>query len=740
MRSAVSSPVLTNRRPIPLQARRDLQAAQVTYQGVTSWIIKDPLALEYYRLQAEQYHVLQLLDGQRSAEQIRAAFQQEFPTQRPTLRDIRQLVADLHHKGLVYSNRPGQGDVLIDRRREKRRQQFLQAIQSVLYIKLPGWDPESTLQRLYPLVRQMFRPSVQVLLVLFVVVSWGLLAVHVEQFQRRLPEFHQFFGWPNLLWLWVTMGAAKMLHELAHGLSCKHHGGECHEIGVALLVFSPCLYCDVSDSWLLADKWKRIRIAAAGMGLELVLSGVALFAWRFTQPGLLHHLCLNVFFVTTLTTVIFNANPLLRYDGYYILSDWLEIPNLRPKADRMLKENFAKHCLGVDAPPDPFMPQTKRAWFVLYSMAAAVYRWFLLFAITFMLYRVLKPYGLKNLGLLLGVFSAVTIVGHLLYHLGKLISAPRSKPMSYRRIAVTLVVAAGTVAAGLLIPVPWHVQAPFVIEPTGIQHVYTSTPGQLAAVYVRPGQRVQQGDVLVRLSHFVKEDGFQRLRTARDVQRIELDLQKALGDPARQELAAQTLRSIETQLIDYEEQLRGLVIVAPCDGIVTEPPEIRPSADDDADKSLHRWQGTPLDARNLGCWLSPRTRLLSIAPEEDYQAVLLIDQADRNDVAAGQNVELKFEHRPGEVYGGMIGEIADGHLEIAPKALSNKYGGDLPTVTDPQGRERLTSVAYQATVPCDHDTALLRPGIRGVARCVVDSRTVGQWMWRFLRRTVHFRM
>ena len=123
------------------------------------------------------------------------------------------------------------------------------------------------------------------------------------------------------------------------------------------------------------------------MMIEVFLSALAALAWWHTQPGLLHHLCLNVFFVTTITTVIFNANPLLRYDGYYILSDLLEIPNLRTKADRMFRDVFSRVCLGIPNPPDPFMPDRGRIWFALFALASAAYRWFLTFTIIFVLYE-----------------------------------------------------------------------------------------------------------------------------------------------------------------------------------------------------------------------------------------------------------------------------------------------------------------------------------------------------------------
>src|SRR5206468_11742270 len=144
----------------------------------------------------------------------------------------------------------------------------------------------------------------------------------------------------NWIYLGGTLAITKVIHEFGHGLSCKHFGGECHEMGVMLLVMTPCLYCNVSDSWMLPNKWHRAAIGAAGMYIELVMASIATFLWWFSEPGLLNNVCLAVMFVCSVTTLVFNANPLMRYDGYYILADLLEIPNLRQKAGQVLSRTL----------------------------------------------------------------------------------------------------------------------------------------------------------------------------------------------------------------------------------------------------------------------------------------------------------------------------------------------------------------------------------------------------------------
>ena len=167
----------STKRPIPLSARTDLTVEDSVYQGETFRVVKDTVALKYFRLKAEQFAVLELLDGQRSLEQIRDAFQREFPTLRPSLAQIRQLITDLHEKGLVHSERSGQGPKLLEQARERRRKQIFAAIKNVLYIRIPGWDPESALRKLYPLTRWVFHPATVAISWLFIAASRILLAV-----------------------------------------------------------------------------------------------------------------------------------------------------------------------------------------------------------------------------------------------------------------------------------------------------------------------------------------------------------------------------------------------------------------------------------------------------------------------------------------------------------------------------------------------------------------------------------
>ena len=735
-----SALVSTTQRPVPLRARKDLEIEQIEYRGVPFPVVKDPVGLKYYRLQPEQYATLILLDGKLSLRDLRDQLLSRFPTLHVTPRDVQGLVTDLHEKGLLYSDRLGQGEQILKKSTKEKWKKVRQTFMNPLYLRLPGWDPEKTLQRIEPWFGWMFTKPAGIILMLFVAASWVFLGVRFDDIRQRLPEFQQFFGWPNLIYLWLTMAAAKILHEFGHGIACKHFGAECHSMGVMLLVFSPTLYCDVTDSWMLKDKWKRIVIGAAGMYFEMILAAFALFIWYSTKPGLLNHLALNVFFISTVTTVIFNANPLLRYDGYYMMSDWLEIPNLRSKATKLLSQTFSYWGFGIETPEDPFMPTSGKHWFVMFAIASSLYRWFVLFAITIFLYTVLKPYRLQSIGIMLAIGSPSSIAFSMGMNFYKMLSRPKQDPISRVKVVITCSLIVALIAAVMLIPFPWYEEAAFYVEPVDVAHVYTAVPGFLDEIHINSGETITAGDSIATLRNPELTDRVIALTYEEKSQEFEPEMYRQLSDEESRSVAERRLDAIREQHLDFEDQLKHLDVVAPISGTIVAPSRrIRPRIEKSKDQ-LVSWHGVPLQKENLGAFLDEQTQLCSVAPTHELRAIVLVSQSDRRDLQVGDVIRLKFDHIAWRVWEGKVVEFSDRHLDFAPPALSNKYGGPLATVTDSEGREELTTPVYQAMVDFETKPDDLKTGMRGVGRFIIAERTLSDWIWRWFRQTFHFRL
>ena len=340
-----------------------------------------------------------------------------------------------------------------------------------------------------------------------------------DVFHSRLPDFHYFFRAQNWMWLALTLCVTKVLHEFGHGLSCKHFGGECHEIGVMMLVLTPCLYCNVSDSWMLPNRWHRAAIGAAGMYVELVLASIACFIWWFSVPGPLNYICLNVMFVSSVSTVMFNANPLLRYDGYYILSDVLEIPNLRQKASTILNRKLGKWCLGLEEPEDPFLPQRQQWLFATYTVASAIYRWVVTFSILYFLNRVFEPYGLKVLGQAIAIGSLYGLLIQPLWNMYKFFRVPGrlGKVKSLRIYATLAVITAAIVGVGF-VPLPSHVYCPLEVQARGAKSVYvwqsTESSKRLSS---NRATRSTKGQLLAQLKNVDVDFDIEKLTGQRNV-------------------------------------------------------------------------------------------------------------------------------------------------------------------------------------------------------------------------------
>ena len=338
--------------------RPDLVIQEQSYLGRQYWVVKDPIALKYYRFEEEEFAILQMLDGRASLEEIQHRFEQQFAPQRIMLQELHQLLGMLHRSALVVSDAPGQGPQLVQRHRERSRRERLAAAGNVLCIRFRGIDPDRSLAWLNRRLGWLFSWPCMSLCLVLALGALLLVTVQFDVFRAKLPAFHEFFGMKNWLWLAVILAITKVIHEFGHGLSCKRFGGECHEMGLMLLVLTPCLYCNVSDSWMLPSKWRRAAIGAAGMYVEIVMASACTFLWWFTQPGLLHFLCLNVMFVCSVSTLLFNANPLLRFDGYYILADVIEIPNLRQKSIHHPPPKIGRLVLGFTRDPRSIFAST----------------------------------------------------------------------------------------------------------------------------------------------------------------------------------------------------------------------------------------------------------------------------------------------------------------------------------------------------------------------------------------------
>jgi len=275
-------------QPIRARARPDLVPVATQHRSHSAVVIKDPVAMKYHRLRPDEYLILSRLDGDVTLAALRDAYERRYAPTKVSLSQLNDLVLRLYRLGLVLSQADGQGDELARRHRNESRQRILQRFSSILFIRFPGVDPAPVLRRLYPVARPLFSPLGLVLGAALIIAAIGTFATTADRFVAELPEMRQWLQLRAVVVLAIVLAATKVVHELAHALVCKHFGGECHEIGPMLLVFTPALYCDTSDSWTFPNRWHRAAVGAAGITAEVLLASAATLLWASSEASLVH--------------------------------------------------------------------------------------------------------------------------------------------------------------------------------------------------------------------------------------------------------------------------------------------------------------------------------------------------------------------------------------------------------------------------------------------------------------------
>jgi putative peptide zinc metalloprotease protein len=745
MPTLAESLVSSTSRALTVRKRPDLKANRQRYQGTGYWVVKEPVGLQYFRFHDEEYYILNMLDGHVSLQQIKDGFEQRFAPQKITFGDLQQFIGMLHRSGLVISNSPGQGKALRERGRKKKNKEMMGKFTNVFALRYRGFDPEKILNAILPWLGWLFTVPALIFFVLLLSTASLLLASQYETVYAKLPSFHQFFAADRWLILAMTMGIVKVLHEFGHGLSCKKFGGECHEIGFMLLVFTPCLYCNVSDSWMLPNKWKRVWIGAAGIYIEMILASFAAFIWWFTEQGTtLNDLCLNIMFLNIVSTVLVNGNPLLRFDGYYILMDALEIPNLRQKATEVLKRWFQQTCLGLELQDDPFLPTRGKFLFGCFTIASVIYRWVVVFSICWFVIKVLEPYGLQAIGRMVACVGFGGLVAQPVIQTWKFCRTPGRLSKVKRAPLLTTLAIFGLIIAGVCyVPLPHHIDCAFEVRPSEAGAVYAGTPGRIEWTVdpnadVRVGDRIavlKNPDLEIRLADLKGEELVASVQLTNLAYRSRDDFALKAQIKTQQEL----LESVQSMVAETEQEIRRLTVLAKRDGFVMPPPS-RPSQEAN-DGRLPGWTGTPLQKKNRGALLTADDVICEIGAANGFEAVLIIDQGNVQLVRVGQTVDLKLDSRRLQTFSGMITERSNEPLASTSLSMSSQTGGDLQTEIDPTtGQVKPRNVSYQARVPLEIGDIPIRPGYRGSAKVNVDPMSLGSRLWRVIAKTFNFEL
>ncbi len=725
------------RKKVRIRMRRDLDIAPQKYEGRTYYVVKDPVSLRYYRFKEQEHFLIDLMDGSTTLDDAQKEYEKRFRPERLTLEDLEGFAQQLLTAGLAQNESPQAGKQLFDRRKKRRRTEWMQTLTNILYIKIPLYDPDKLLSWMLPYLRWIFTFWFLTLSVAVMLAAILLVGTHFEAFREKLPSYHEFFSFKTVVYLWAALAMVKVIHEFGHGLSCKAFGGEVHEMGALFLVFSPCLYCNVSDAWTLPSKWKRIIISAAGIYVEFMIACIATFIW-WNSPAhpFINNLALSLMVVCSVSTFVFNANPLMRYDGYYVLADWLEIPNLRDRSNRFLQRLVMDYCLGIEVQPEMYMALWRRVLFVVYAIVSYIYRWVITFSILYFMSQFLKPYKLGVVSGMLACGAAGSLVGWPLYRLGKnLHKRGRLPDMKSGRVTLSALALTAVILFIFLVPLPVsrvRQLALVQVQEGYVERAVVPMTGILDQLYVRDGDRVEKGQVLAEFRSLDKENELEDAKTQREIYAKQKEIltgaaeQSNLNEEEKQQLASRIANAVseyeryDTLAQALRDQLRGLTLTAPCAGIVMSPPHT-----DEVGKLYEK--GAQIcsigDPQHLRVWMP-------VSPAE-YR-LIKGDLREKLDQDEDLLVDIRVHGRAERVWHGKLkrSQLPEAEAKEIPLALTNKAGGNVavkptskPDHYIPQSQQYLVGIAI-----LDSDDAIW-PGTMAQVKVHCRWRTTAWWAW-----------
>ncbi|MDB6138221.1 MAG: peptidase, partial [Verrucomicrobiaceae bacterium] len=544
--------------PRCIRLRPGVEMFAQQFRGQRWYVVRDAMSGKFFRIRPAAYQFICELERGATvgdAWDRRLGIDAENV---PGQGEVVRLLSQLHRAGLIRSDVEGDVDPLARAFVAERHQEAVQRWSSILFFRQALWNPDAFLRKTLPAVRW--------------IISWAgllawvaLLAIGISQVIENWTAFsadgNGLLGAKNLAWMYLVMIVVKAAHEMGHGYVCRRFGGEVPEMGVMLLMFNPLPYVDASSATALRSKWKRITVGGAGMVVELAIAAIAAIIWAHTGTGMVHALAYNAVVAASVVTLLFNANPLLRYDGYHMLSDWLEVPNLQGRSSEQALYLLERWGFGLKRASSPGETRTESLWLTTYFIASWFYRLVMMIGI---LLVVSQHYMV--LGVILAVlFGFMWVLLPVFKSVGYLLNSPRLATCRPRAIGVTFVLVGGALFFLCLIPMPYHFRADGVIRADPFSRVYTGADGQLVKLLVQSGRFVVKGQPLAELVNeelgheFAQLAGEQALANARA--RLSLD-----ENPSHYASMKTYFQALAVRRAKLEDERAALIVRAPCEG------------------------------------------------------------------------------------------------------------------------------------------------------------------------------
>ena len=681
--------------------RTHAQIHRQRFRGQVWYVLQDHQTGRFHRLSPAANLIACLMDGRRTMAEIWQQVADRLGEDQPTQDETIQLLAQLYRADLLLGDSPPDMAELTHRGESGRVRQLLLRIRNPLAMRFPLLDPDRLLTLTLPMVRPLFT-TVGFLLWLALVVAGGALAVlHWDQLTANV--YDRVLTAENILILVLVYPFVKAIHELGHGYATKRWGGEVHEIGIMLLVLFPVPYVDASAASAFQSKRRRAIVGGIGIMVEMALAAAAMIVWVTVEPGLVRAIAFNVMLIGGVSTVLFNGNPLLRFDGYYVLTDLIEIPNLGSRANRYVIYLLQRYGFGMERAQSPVSARGERLWFVFYAVASFLYR--VSIVITIALFVAGQMFFL---GIALALWALASLfVLPLLKGLRFLATSPQMHRQRRRGFAVVGLAVALLASALLLMPLPYATVAEGVVWTPEHAIVRTAVSGFVDRVEPRKVDYVTAGDVLLRLNAPGLDAEIAGL--SGHVEELQLRLAAVrVIDRVQADMLAERLRHAQADLANRHQDREALTLRAPHDGLL-----VMADAADLPGRYLHRGD-----------------QVAYVLPPAQPVVRVIVHQSDVDLVRnRSHRVTVHFAasdewHRPAEILREQPAAVADlpsmalstqggGNVALnpeaggKPRALESLFQFDIATLPSPSWQDKLDhhpSIGERAYVRFDHGT------------------------------------
>ncbi|WP_331345212.1 efflux RND transporter periplasmic adaptor subunit [Cellvibrio sp. UBA7661] len=547
---------------------RHIHIQRRDYSGEPWYILQDKSNGRFHRLTPSAWRLISAMDGHNTLAQVLAAASQaefyESADDIPTRDDLIHLLQYLHVADLLVCDLPPNTQELFARREQKKQQRWVRLFMNPLTWNIPLGNPDKLLDKLMPLARLLATRTMGV--IWLVVVGYALLQAGNHWIELTRGQLDRVLSPSNLLLLWLTYPFFKVLHELGHGLFTKVWGGQVNDCGLVFVVGTPLPYVDASAATGFSSKRQRLMVSAAGIAVELFLAALALLLWlqlsSGSGTGFLRDFLYNIIIIGSVSTLFFNGNPLMRFDGYHLLTDACDLPNLATRSNQQFSYLLRRYAYGVSGIFSPAANTREAIIFTGYSIAAFLYRVFMLFFIILLVANYFPTLGLVVGGWLV-FFQLIWPALKALHYVA------RDKQLASNRLralAVTVAGASVLVAGLVFVPVPQSTSVEAVLWLPDEARVKVESSGEVARLLVANGEAVTQGQELVRLYNpaLVAQLLSQQARLREYDARYQ---QAWVSDRPQAQLLEQDLNAIKAEVALLQTRVQNLVVRSPSEGI-----------------------------------------------------------------------------------------------------------------------------------------------------------------------------